>query len=131
MAETTIPMLEPAVHEAMAQRRTALLAMNIDSFADLLDDTLRYTHSNGLCEDKATYLQALRQGIYVYHRIEEEAVEAFDLEGGVWCTGRTRMHATVNGTERHMHNRFVAVWRRTPGGLRLAAYCATPIPAST
>lgn len=120
----------PELRDAMAARRSGLLAMDLERLAELLDETLRYTHSNGACEDKAGYLAALSRGDYVYHAIDETEVEAFDFDGGLWCAGRVRMHASVKGTERHMNNRFVSVWRRTPHGLRLSAYCATPIPAS-
>lgn len=129
MAESTTP-LQPDTDlaHAMDSRRKALLAMDLDQLSVLLDDSLRYTHSNGTCEDRAGYLDALASGKYLYHSVDESDVEAFDLMGGVWCAGSVRMHATVEGMKRHMHNRFVAVWRRTAQGLRLAAYCATPIP---
>lgn len=123
--------LDTVLQRAMDRRRSALMAMDLDQLAELLDDSLRYTHSNGACEDKAGYLAALAGGKYVYHSVDESDVEAFDLIGGVWCAGSVRMHATVQGVERRMHNRFVAIWRRTADGLRLAAYCATPIPAGT
>ncbi len=123
--------LHPELQQAMDNRRAALLTMNLNQLAMLLDETLRYTHSNGTCEDKAGYLAALARGEYVYHSVDESDIDAFDLGGGVWCAGSVRMHATVNGAERHMHNRFVVVWRRTSSGLRLAAYCATPIPAGS
>ncbi len=114
---------------AMQARRSALLAHDLGALATLLDETLRYTHSNGACEDRAGYLQALAGDAYRYHAIDEQDVEAFDVGGALWCCGRVRMHATVHGHERRMDNRFVAVWRRSADGLRLAAYGATPIPA--
>ena len=114
----------------MQERRQALLQMDLTRSAALFDDTLRYTHSNGACEDRATYLAALARGDYRYHAIDEQEVEVFDLGGGLWATGHIRMHVTVHGQERRMHNHFLAVWRRTPTGLRLAAYGATPIPAA-
>lgn len=112
----------------MALRHSALLAMDLRQLDDILDETLRYTHSNGICEDKASYMTALGSGIYRYHGIEESDVEVFELDNGFWCAGTVHMHATVKGVERHMHNRFIAVWRSSPEGLRLAAYCATPVP---
>lgn len=115
---------------ALRARQAALQALDLAVLDRLLDETLRYTHSNGTCEDKQGYLNALRGGAYRYHAVDESEVEAFELGGGLWCCGRVRMHATVHGVERHMDNRFVAVWRRTPQGLRLAAYGATPIPAA-
>ena len=128
MAETAISqVVSRELAQAMARRHAALLRMDVDALSELLDSDLRYTHSNGVCEDKASYVAALRQGVYVYHAVDEDEVEAFDLGGGLWCAGRVRMHATVKGAERRMSNRFVAVWHRTPQGLRLAAYCATPI----
>lgn len=127
MADT----LSPDLLAAMAARRAALLAADLGALEALLDETLRYTHSNGACESKPEYMAALVRGAYRYHGIEEQDVEAFDVGGALWCCGRVRMEATVHGTGRRMDNRFTAVWRRTPGGLRLAAYGATPIPAAT
>lgn len=118
------------LESVMEQRRAALLAMDISMLEGLFDETLRYTHSNGTCEDKAGYLDALKRGEYVYHSVEESDIEEFDIGGGIWCTGEVRMHATVKSADRFMHNRFVAVWRFTPSGLRLAAYGATPIATS-
>lgn len=116
------------LRHAMALRHSALLRMDLRQLDEVLDGTLRYTHSNGICEDKASYLAALSSGIYRYHSIEESDVDVFELGDGAWCAGSVRMHATVKGVERHMHNRFIAVWRITPDGPRLAAYCATPVP---
>lgn len=118
-----------ALRKAMQWRSAALQAMDFEQLQELLDETLRYTHSNGICEDKPTYLAALRGGDYIYYSVEETDLDAFDLAGHVWCAGSVRMHALVKGVERRMHNRFLAVWRNTPNGLRLAAYCATPIAA--
>ncbi|KQP22142.1 nuclear transport factor 2 family protein [Pseudorhodoferax sp. Leaf267] len=114
---------------AMQARRQALLQMDLERIAPLLDESLRYTHSNGACEDKAGYLAALRRGDYRYHAIDEQPVQAWPLGDGFWTTGEVRMQAIVHGRERHMHNRFLGVWRRTPTGLCLAAYCATPLAA--
>lgn len=130
MAETLHPTPLPAdLAAAMQARRAAMLAHELPALAALLDPTLRYTHSNGVCEDKATYLAALGRGAYRYHAIAEKAVEAFDLDGALWCCGRAAMHASVHGAERRMDNRFVALWRRTPQGLTLAAYGAIAIQA--
>lgn len=116
------------LREAMKQRRAALITMDLVALDRILDPTLRYTHSNGVCEDKAGYLAALSRGDYVYHQVEETDSACLDLAGGIWCAGQVHMHATVKTVQRQMRNQFLAVWRRTPEGLRLAAYCATPIP---
>jgi hypothetical protein len=125
--DTTVP---AELAAAMQQRRQALLRMDLDQIAAVLDANLRYTHSNGACEDRAGYLAALARGDYRYHAIDEQEVQAFTLGEGLWATGRVRMHASVQGVDRRMHNRFLAVWHRTQTGLCLAAYCATPLPAA-
>jgi ketosteroid isomerase-like protein len=63
------------VRAAIARRGAAMVAGHVDGIAELLDDRCIYTHSSGLSDTKATYVEALRKQEYTYHSVDMVAVD--------------------------------------------------------
>ncbi|MES2945400.1 MAG: nuclear transport factor 2 family protein, partial [Pseudomonadota bacterium] len=64
---------EQSLLAAEEARRQAMLAGDTARLQHLLADTLMYTHSTGVKDDKQTWLQQLSSGALVYEKLEFEA----------------------------------------------------------
>lgn len=118
-----------AIEARDAQRLKATVAGDLDALADILADTLRYTHSSASVDDKPGYLENLRSGFYRYQGFTDLG-RRFQVHGDtVLVYGDVRIDVTVKGTPKQVMGRYLAVWLRQGGVWRFGAWQSTPIPA--
>lgn len=118
-----------AVLAADAARRAALVGGEFEPLEALLAPDLIYIHSNGLVEDRETYIRQISQGIYRYAAMEaaEQDVETIGdlalLQGRVLITPKT-----LDGVIRPLLNcRSIMIWRENDGRWQLKFYQGTLI----
>lgn len=111
-------------------RRQAMVAGKLLTLADLLSDTLAYTHSTGLQDSKQSYLEQLSSGALRYEALEFVA-PVIRVLGPVALVSAV-MKATVQrgGSRRDVASNYLAVWENTPAGWKLQALQATPLAAA-
>ena len=111
------------------QRYKAMIAMDFDGLAALLGDNLVYTHSSASVDTKASYIQGIRDGKFVYKtsRRTGEAVQLYADTAVV--TGEVRLDILSKGTPRVVNSRFIDVWHKGAAGWQMVAWQSTPIPA--
>ena len=111
-------------------RRQAMLDGKLAVLADLLSDTLAYTHSMGVQDSKQSYLQQLSSGALRYEALEFVA-PVIRVLGPVALVSAV-MKATVQrgGSRRDVASSYLAVWENTPAGWKLQAVQATPLAAA-
>jgi hypothetical protein len=120
---------EKAVLAAEDRRYQAMLDGDLETLDALCADELSYTHSNGVRDTKAEYFGKLREGYYVYHRIDHP-VERVQLTGDTAVVvGRMTADLTSGGVRKGIDCLAIAVWVRSGGDWRLLAYAPTPLPA--
>jgi ketosteroid isomerase-like protein len=125
MSERTIREIEARD----AQRCKAVLDGDLATLSEICADTLRYTHSSAVSDDKAAYLASLRDGTYRYQGLTNLKRD-FQVHGDtVLVFGDIRIDVTVKGTPKVVMSRYLAVWLRQAGTWRFAAWQSTPIPA--
>ena len=118
-----------AVLAAEDRRYQAMLDGDLEMLDALCADELSYTHSNGVRDTKAEYLAKVREGYYVYHRIDHP-VERVELAGdAAVVVGRMTADLTSGGVRKNIDCLAIAVWARSGSGWRLLAYAPTPLPA--
>ena len=110
------------------RRCAAMTGSDLATLENLLADTLTYTHSSAVVDDKASYIESIRSG-----RVKYLKVERFDTHSQVYgdtviTTGRARIDVQVGGVERHLNMRYANVWIKTPKGWQFALWQSTPIP---
>jgi hypothetical protein len=111
------------------QRWKLMLDGDIDASTHLLSDTVRYIHSSGLVDDKASFLQKFRTGVFVYHSATPQIEQVTALGSDAFiASGTITMEATVAGEHKHMHSIFSVVWRRESGSWRLISLQTTLAP---
>ena len=119
----------PAVLAAEDRRYRAMLDGDLETLDALCADELSYTHSNGVRDTKAEYFAKLREGYYVYHRIDHP-VERVEVAGdAAVVVGRMTADLTSGGVRKTIDCLAVAVWTRSGSGWRLLAYAPTPLPS--
>ena len=119
----------PAVLAAEDRRYQAMLDGDLETLDALCADELSYTHSNGVRDTKAEYFGKLREGYYVYHRIDHP-VERVEVTGdAAMVVGRMTADLTSGGVRKNIDCLAIAVWTRSGSGWRLLGYAPTPVPA--
>jgi ketosteroid isomerase-like protein len=125
---TTSGQDERAVLAAEDRRYQALVAGDLDALEEVFADELSYTHSSGAVDTKASYLEKLRTGYYVYQRIDHPVDRVSVVGDCAIVVGRMIADLEVQGSPKHLDNLALAVWTRARGPWQLLAFAPTPIP---
>jgi Domain of unknown function (DUF4440) len=120
--------LERSLLAAEEARRQTMLTSDVATLGTLLSETLVYTHSTGLTDDKESYLELLTRGVLRYASLEFAAPQT-RLIGTVGLV-KAVMYATVikGDVRRDVASSFLAVWEHTATGWVLMAMQATALP---
>jgi ketosteroid isomerase-like protein len=117
--------------EVMDAEKQLISAIETNDFARIdrmLADTLVYTHSTGVIENKADFINALRSGNQRYTSIQHLSpkVNTYDNTGII--TGKVRMRGTSKGQPFDNELLMIRVWVRQQGQWRLVAHQTTRLP---
>lgn len=110
------------------RRYQAMLDGDAQVLDELLSDRVVYTHSFGERDDKASYLEKVRSGFFVYHEIEHPVEKLTVTEDYAVIVGQMRASVTNNGEVRTLNNACLAVWVREDDDWKFLAYQPTPNP---
>jgi hypothetical protein len=117
------------LRDADAARFAAMVTGDLVTLERMLGPDLSYTHSNGLVQDRAEFLAALRKGSLRYESMapSDVAVRLYGPAGVV--TGRIDMKVALDGKENRIAARYTAVYVRRDGRWQLVAWHSSPIAA--
>ena len=109
------------------ERYAAMLAGDAATLDRLLDPELRYTHSSGVVDSKASYIEGVRAKRWEYQSIDRSE-ETILVRGEVALVfNRFRASIRIGGASKELDNRMLAVWgKRGSGAWRLLAIHSTP-----
>lgn len=112
---------------ALETRRYAAMTSNqLDALAALFHDDLIYTHSSGLVDTKASYLEALSSGRTRYLEVEqrEQHVTLLGEVALVRGASHIEVDVTINGEKvrKSLDLRSLAAWAATPRGWQFLAW---------
>ena len=98
------------VKAAELARFDAAQKNDLDALGKLLADDLTYTHSTGVLETKAVFLDSLRSG-----KLQFKKIEPADLQVRVYATtavinGTAKISVVSEGQPKDVHIRFTDVW---------------------
>jgi ketosteroid isomerase-like protein len=120
--------IRDAVRALEDRRYDAMLAGDIAVLDELLSDRLAYTHSTGGRDTKASYLEKVRNGTFVYDSIEHPVDTILAGEDYALVVGQMVARVWRSGELVTLRNAALAVWVREEGTIRLLAYQPTPLP---
>ncbi len=115
------------------ERVAAILAADKARLAAIFSDELRYAHSTGGVDTKASYSDAIVAGKLKYVGIDyEERNFTFPAPGIALMTGRAHIKANTEKGVSDGTLGFLAVWREEKGQWRFLAWqsCKFPAPAA-
>lgn len=119
-------------NEVMAmedQRFKAMIARDFATLEKLVHGDLLYTHSSGVTDTKASWLESMKSGKVKYKsaNCSERQVKLF---GDVALVrGKAAIEAEIGGQPRALKLLFLNAWVRTPQGWKFAAWQSCPQPA--
>lgn len=119
-----------AVQSADDARVAAMKAGHRERLSSAFSDELRYAHSSGVVDTKASFIEVLTSGRTRYLGYEyEERKFTFPAPGIALMTGRARIKAeSPTGTMDNVLS-FLAVWREEePGRWRFLAWQSCRLP---
>jgi hypothetical protein len=115
--------------DALERRRfAAMVAVDQGVLEELLSERLRYCHSDGRCEGKAEFLQALGSGRLRYRSIEVLELQPKVVGNAMVVHGQANVAAESRGQPVQFRMVFTDVYESTATGWRLVAWQSTRLP---
>lgn len=114
------------------ERVSAIVAADPARLTAIFSDELRYAHSNGAVDDKASYMDSLVSGRtkYVVYDYEERKF-TFPAPGIALMAGRVHIQSTSAAGVLDGILSLLAVWRQEQGKWRFLAWQSCRLPAPT
>jgi ketosteroid isomerase-like protein len=111
------------------KRFAAMVARDFAALEKLVHEELLYTHSSGLTDTKASWLDSMKSGKVKYKSAacSERQVRFFGEVALV--RGKAAIEAEIGGQPRSLKLLFLNAWVRTPQGWKFAAWQSCPQPA--
>lgn len=111
-----------------ARRYAAMTGNDFEALAALLHDDLVYTHSSGVVDSKASYIDALRSGRTRYLEVVQGAQQVRMIGEVALVIGESHIEVEVRGQHKSLDLRSLCAWTATPAGWQFIAWqsCAVP-----
>jgi hypothetical protein len=117
------------VSAANDARVAAMLAPTREKLDAVLSPDLRYTHSNGQVDSKASLIDSLLDGSAKYMKYQfHECSFTFPAPGIALMAGRFDVKAVVKGNAADSTISFLGVWRLEKGEWKFLAWQSCKIP---
>lgn len=122
----------PALKSADDERVAAILAADKARLDAIFSDDLRYAHSTGGVDTKASYIESMVSGKLKYHAIEyQERNFTFPAPSIALMTAKVRMKSTSATGESDFPYSILAVFRQENGKWRFLAWQSSRLAAPT
>jgi ketosteroid isomerase-like protein len=120
-----------AVRAADDERVAATIAADRARLTAILSDDLRYAHSTGAVDTKASYVDSIVSKRTQYHSLEYvERNFSFPSPGIALMTGKVHVKTTSANGEMDAVLSFLSVWREEQGHWRFLAWQSARMPAA-
>jgi len=96
----------------------------------LLHGDLLYTHSSGVTDTKAVWMEAMKSGRTNYKTAKHSDRKVRVYGDNALVTGKARVEVDVNGQAKTLTLVYLDVWTKTPQGWKFVAWQSTPQPAA-
>jgi len=114
---------------AQDARFAATLEADVSALAPLMTDDLTYTHSSGVTETKAEFLEGIRSGKYVYRSIESKDRRVRLHGDAALVSGTAHIVIEPGGKRTELDLYFSELYVKEAGAWRMALWQSTRLPA--
>jgi len=111
------------------KRFAAMIARDLAALEKLTHDQLLYTHSSGLTDTKASWLESIKAGKAKYKSVDCSERKVRLLGEVALVNGRAAIEVDVDGQPKSLRLVFLNAWTRTPQGWKFVAWQSCPLPA--
>ncbi len=120
-----------AVLAAQDARFAATIKPDVAGLAAMMTDDLTYTHSSGVTETKAEFLEGVKNGKYVYRSIESKDRRVRLHGDAAIVSGTAHIVVEPGGKRTDIDLYFSELYVKRGGAWRMALWQATRLPAPT
>ena len=108
------------------KRFAAMVARDFAALEKVTHDDLLYTHSSGVTDSKASWLESMKSGKVKYKSAScsERQVKFFGEVALI--RGRAAIEVDIGGQPKSLRLLFLNAWTRTPQGWKFAAWQSCP-----
>jgi len=108
------------------KRFAAMIARDFAALEKMTHDELLYTHSSGVTDSKASWLESMKSGKVKYKgaSCSERQVKFFGEVALI--RGRAAIEVDIGGQPKSLRLLFLNAWTRTPQGWKFAAWQSCP-----
>lgn len=110
------------------QRLAAMVARDFGALEKLVHEDLLYTHSSGITDTKASWLESMKAGKTKYKSASTSDRQVRFFGEVALVRGKAAIEAEINGQPRSLKLFFLNAWTRTPQGWKFAAWQSCPQP---
>lgn len=121
---------QKAVLAAHEQRLALTIAADVKGLQALMTDDLTYTHSNGVVETKAEFLDGLKNGKYLYREITPRDRRVRLHGDSAIVSGPAHVVIEPGGKRTEIDLYFSEVYVKEGGAWRMALWQSTRLPAA-
>ena len=110
------------------QRFAAMLARDFAALEKMVHGELLYTHSSGVTDNKASWLESMKSGKVKYKSASCSERQVRFFGDVALVRGKAAIEAEIGGQPRSLGLLFLNAWVRTPQGWKFAAWQSCPQP---
>ena len=111
------------------KRFAAMVARDFAALDKMVHDELLYTHSSGVTDNKASWLESMKSGKVKYKSVKCEGQQVRFFGDVALIRGRAAIEVDIGGQPKSLRLLFLNAWTRTPQGWKFAAWQSCPMPA--
>ena len=123
--------VEASVLAAQDKRIAATVAADVAALEAMMTDDLSYTHSSGVVETKAEFLEALKSHKYVYKEIAAEQRTVRVYGDAAVVAGPCRIVIAPGGNPTELRLYFTELYVKRGGRWLMALWHSTRLPATS
>jgi ketosteroid isomerase-like protein len=109
------------------KRFGAMIAGDFKALEAMVHGDLLYTHSSGVTDTKASWLQSMQSGKAKYKSVNCTDRKVRVIGEVALITGRAAIEAEIGGQPRSLKLLFLNAWAKTPEGWQFVAWQSTPL----
>jgi ketosteroid isomerase-like protein len=110
------------------KRFAAMLAKDFGALERMVHEELLYTHSSGITDTKASWLDSMKSGKVKYKSASCSERRVRVLNDVALVNGRALIEADIGGEPRTLKLLFLNAWAKTPQGWKFVAWQSCPQP---
>lgn len=116
---------EAEIRNLETQRFQAMATKDVASLESLLSNDLVYTHATGWRQNKAEFIESIREGEIQYHSLTSEGAKVSFYGGAAVVTGKVLIKANNKGQELSVQLLYLEVFAKQDGRWQLVAWEST------